>query len=163
MASDIQKTSPTGTIPTGSFALTPGQILLLRESFGVLEQQSAIAALVFYQHVFALDPSLRGLFHTSIELQGRKLMEALEYTIATFENPAEVVPMLEAMGRRHVTYGVRDEHYATMKQAMLQTLRETLGDDFNRAAEAAWSRALGFICESMIQGASEVQDLLRGD
>ncbi len=125
-------------------------------------RQSVIAALVFYQHLFTLDPSLRGLFHTSIELQGRKLMEALEFTIATLENPAELVPMLEAMGRRHVSYGTRDEHYVTVKQAMLQTLRETLGFEFTPASEAAWGTALGFICDSMIRGAVDVQPLLRG-
>jgi hypothetical protein len=32
-------------------------------------------------------------------------MEALAFTVATLENPSKLVPVLEAMGRRHVTYG----------------------------------------------------------
>lgn len=89
-------------------------------------------------------------------------MEAMEFTLALLENPAELVPVLEALGRRHVSYGTRNEHYATMTRAMLRTLRETLGDAFTPEAEEAWTVALGFIHEAMIRGASEVQELLRG-
>ena len=128
----------------------------------VVERQSAIAALVFYRNLFTLDPSLRELFHTSMDLQGRKLMEALEFTLATLDNPRELVPMLEAMGRRHVSYGTRNEHYRTMIRAMLQTLRETLGGDYTAEADAAWTVALEFICDTMIRGAGDVQELLRG-
>lgn len=136
------------------------QIALLRENFAVVEAQSGIAALVFYRHLFTLDPSLRPLFHSGIELQGRKLMEALEFTLAALDRPAELVPVLEALGRRHVSYGTRDEHYATMTAAMLQTLRETLGTGFTREAEQAWRAALGFIQSTMIRGAAEVRELL---
>ena len=152
------KPRPNPTFPN----LSPGQITLLRGTFLLVERQSAIAALVFYRHLFNLDPSLQALFHTSIELQGRKLMDALEFTLATLDNPAELVPVLEAMGRRHVTYGTKDEHYSTMRQAMLLTLGETLGEDYTPEAEAAWAIALDFINQAMIRGAGDVQELLRG-
>ena len=141
--------------------LSVGQITLLRENFVVVEELSGIAALVFYRHLFTLDPSLRPLFHSGIELQGRKLMEALEFTLAALDNPTELVPVLEALGRRHVTYGTRDEHYATMTEAMLLTLRETLGNKFSAEAEQAWRVALGFIHKTMIHGASVVRELLQ--
>ena len=31
--------------------------------------------MIFYRNLFTVDPSLRPLFHTTIELQGRKFME----------------------------------------------------------------------------------------
>lgn len=79
-----------------------------------MASQAAISSLVFYRNLFTLDPSLRPLFQTNIELQGRKLMEALEFTMATLENPAGLLPVLESMGRRHLSYGTRNEHYQTM-------------------------------------------------
>jgi hemoglobin-like flavoprotein len=139
---------------------TAQQIVLLRQTFSAIEAQSDIAALVFYRNLFALDPSLRALFHTSIELQGRKLMEALEFTTATLEDPKKLVPVLEAMGRRHVTYGTKQAHYDTVTRAMLQTLAETLGEKFTAPVAEAWKLALGFVCEAMQRGASDVEQLM---
>ena len=107
---------------------------------------------MFYRNLFSLAPSLRSLFQTSIELQSRKLMEALSYTIATFEQPNALLPVLEALGRRHVTYGVRDEHYEIVIQAMLQTLAEMLGAEFSTKDRNAWEEALSFVAGVMKRG-----------
>jgi len=141
--------------------LSTAQVALLRDNFALVEGQAAIAALVFYRHLFTLDPGLRPLFQSSIELQGRKLMEAMEYTLAALDRPEELVPVLEALGRRHVSYGTRTEHYATMTGAMILTLQETLGTGFTPACEEAWRTALGFIHLHMIRGAAGVTDLVR--
>ena len=133
---------------------------LVRKNFAQIDAQSGIASLIFYRNLFNLDPSLQPLFHTSIELQGRKLMEALEFTLATLDKPAELVPVLEAMGRRHVTYGTRDEHYTTMVEAMMRTLEEVLGPEFTSESETAWRIAFGFICDVMIRGADGVREWL---
>jgi hemoglobin-like flavoprotein len=142
-------------------ALTAGQVALLRRSFAVVADQADIAALVFYRNLFTLDPSLRPLFHTSIELQGRKLMEALQFTLATLEQPKKLLPVLEAMGRRHVSYGVKDKHYATVVAAMLLTLREILRGKFTAPVETAWKLALGLVGETMLRGAHQIQELKR--
>lgn len=99
------------------------------------------------------------MFQSSIELQSRKLMEALSYTIATLENPKALVPMLEAMGRRHVSYGTRDEHYATVLTALLGALEETLGAAYTPETRKAWTAALGFVADTMKRGAAETQAL----
>ena len=118
--------------------------------------------MIFYRNLFTLDPSLRSLFHTTIELQGRKFMDSLEYTVASLENPQALIPALEAMGRRHVTYGTKPGHYATVVQALLQTLDECLEKEFTPAVEAAWRRALEFVAERMQRGAAHVHALTEG-
>lgn len=138
---------------------SPEDISVVRENFSLMESQSAISSLVFYRNLFILDPSLRPLFHTDIEVQGRKLMEALAFTVATLENPAGLVPVLESMGRRHLSYGTRNEHYETVQAAMLKTLSEILGSQFTPQADAAWSAALGFITGAMIRGADSVKSV----
>ena len=145
--------------PARNTAVTDQQIRLLRESFALLEPKAIAAGLTFYRNLFALDPSLRAMFQTSIELQSRKLMEALSYTIATLENPAALVPALEAMGRRHVSYGTRDEHYDTVLTALLQTLGESLGSAFTPEIRSAWTEALTFVANTMKHGAAPVNAL----
>ncbi len=118
--------------------------------------------MIFYRNLFTLDPSLRSLFHTTIELQGRKFMDSLEYTVASLENPRALIPVLEAMGRRHVSYGTKSGHYATVVKALLQTLGECLEKEFTPAVEAAWRLALEFVAETMQRGAAPVHALTEG-
>jgi len=139
--------------------VTEQQIRLLRESFALIEPKAVAAGLTFYRNLFALDPSLRAMFQTSIELQSRKLMEALGYTITALENPQALVPMLEAMGRRHVSYGTRVEHYDTVLTALLQTLEEALGPAFTVEVRAAWNEGLTFVADTMKGGAAATQAL----
>ena len=56
--------------------LDPDQKHRLRKTFALVERQSHVAALVFYQRLFELDPMLRPLFKTDIEEQAAKLMGA---------------------------------------------------------------------------------------
>jgi hemoglobin-like flavoprotein len=133
---------------------------LVRETFETVKSQAGIAAMVFYQNLFTLDPSLRSMFQTSIELQGRKLMESLEFTVAMLEQPERLVPELEAMGRRHVSYGTQDVHYETVVRAMLLALRTCLLKKWTSEVESAWTSALEFVAEAMKRGAKQTQELL---
>ena len=139
--------------------MTEQQIHLLRGSFALIEPKAVAAGLTFYRNLFTLDPSLQAMFQTSIELQSRKLMEALGYTIAALENPKALVPMLEAMGRRHVSYGTRVEHYDIVLTALLQTLEEALGPAFTVEVRSAWSEGLTFVADTMKGGAAATQAL----
>jgi hemoglobin-like flavoprotein len=133
--------------------LTPAQIALLRRSFAVVEKKAGIAGLVFYRNLFTLAPSLRALFQSDIELQGCKFMEALRFTIATLEDPAVLTPVLEALGRRHVGYGTRNEHYNVVIEALILTLQQSLGPKFTKAEALAWRLALTYLANTMKRGA----------
>ena len=135
--------------------LTPRKLQVLRETFSLLEPHAGNAGLAFYRNLFNSAPSLRPLFQSSIELQARKLMEALSYTIATLEQPEALLPVLEAMGRRHVSYGVVDEHYDIVIQAMLQTFAQMLEAKFSSEARDAWEEALFFVARVMKRGAAD--------
>jgi len=133
----------------------PRQLRLLRRTFARLEQQTGITGLAFYRNLFNLDPALRPLFQTSIDRQARKLMESLAYTIATLEDPEALIPVLHSLGRRHATYGVRDQHYDTVVEALLATFAGTLGPAFSREARLALEQALGFVARVMKEGAAQ--------
>lgn len=134
--------------------MTKPQVQLLRESFARVEEQADIAALVFYRELFSIAPELRSLFNTSIEVQGRKLMESLRYTIATLEQPETLVPVLEGLGRRHLSYGTKSEHYQIVVRAMMQMLAEVLGRRFTQDTAAAWEEALNYVSRAMQRGAA---------
>lgn len=130
---------------------------MLRRNFAQIESQAGIAGLIFYRNLFNLDSSLRALFRSSIELQARKLMESLSFTITSLEDPKTLVPALEALGRRHATYGARPEHYDTVTEALLRTFSDVLRSSFTRKTRIAWKEALTFVTETMKRGAARTE------
>jgi len=112
-----------------------------------------VAALVFYRRLFELEPRLRPLFKNDIESQSRKLMDTLSASLEMLDQPERLTAELEALGARHVGYGVRDEHYAIVGRALLDMLTEVLGDEFTLETRAAWAELYRLISETMQRGA----------
>jgi len=135
--------------------MTSDQIQIIRETFALVARRADLAALLFYKRLFEIDPSLRPLFRANIEEQGRKLMQMLSAAVHLLEDPDSLIPVLEGLGRRHAGYGVRDEHYDTVGQALLWTLNAALGDFFTPTAREAWANLYGFVAATMKRAATE--------
>ena len=129
---------------------------LVRESFAKIEPKATITALMFYQRLFALDPTLRVLFQRDIEQQSVKLMQALRFAVASLDNPREMQPVLESLGRRHVYYGVLEHHYVTVGRALLEALEHVLGPAFTPEVKAAWLAVYLQMAETMKRAAAKV-------
>ncbi len=136
--------------------MTPPQIQLIRQTFAFVEPRAEVMALVFYQRLFTLDPSLRPLFRTNIDEQGQKLMQMLGVAVALLEQPFALEPTLEALGRRHAGYGVEDRHYDTVGEALLDTLEECLGSAFTHEVMDAWATLYAIVANAMQRGAATV-------
>ena len=136
--------------------MTARQIQLIRETFAQVEPRAAIAGLVFYQRLFALNPSLQALFTHDINEQAVKLMQALKFAVATVEQPRELQPVLESLGRRHVYYGVEERHYESVGTALLGTLAVLLGPAFTAEVKEAWQAIYTHIADTMKRAAAKV-------
>ncbi|MFL5539248.1 MAG: globin domain-containing protein, partial [Longimicrobiaceae bacterium] len=102
--------------------MTPESKRLVQESWTLVEPIAETAAALFYGRLFELDPSLRPMFRGDMREQEKKLMQALTVVVRGLDRLDQLVPAVEALGRRHAGYGVRDEHYATVAAALLWTL-----------------------------------------
>lgn len=126
---------------------------LVRDSFEIVKEMSTATALLFYGRLFDLDPSLRGLFHIDLRVQAKKLMDTLAMVVDSADRLEELRPTLRALGKRHVEYGVRPEHYTTVCTALLWALGQALQPDFDGPVKAAWTNILEEISREMIAGA----------
>lgn len=130
------------------------QIQIVQDSFAFVAPQADDVANLFYSNLFTLDPSLRVLFRGDMAEQGRKLMSSLSLVVAGLRDPERILPALVSLGQRHVAYGVTPEHYATVGQALLNTLEQGLGERFDGETRAAWSAAYTMIATHMITAAN---------
>ena len=62
--------------------------------------------------------------------QRKNLMQTLTVVVKSLDRLEQIVPAVQALGRRHAGYGVREEHYTTVGAALLWTLEQGLGDAF---------------------------------
>jgi hemoglobin-like flavoprotein len=135
--------------------MSPSQVHLIRKSFSELQRHQHVSALVFYRRLFELDPSLRSLFKGDIEEQSRKLLDMLAALISMLESPLGLELALREMGSRHAGYGVKDAHYATVGQALLDMLADTLGKGFTPEVREAWTTLYGAVAATMKAGANQ--------
>ena len=136
--------------------MTPQQVQIVQQSYQKIAPIADVAADLFYARLFEIDPSLRRLFNGDIKRQGGMLMTMIGSAVRGLSNPNALIPVLTALGRRHVGYGVVDAHYTTVAEALLWTLEQGLGEDFTPEARQAWTAAYMLMASVMQQGAREV-------
>jgi hemoglobin-like flavoprotein len=129
--------------------MQPGQIALVQSTWQQVLPFRDEAAKLFYTKLFELDPSLRKLFTTDIQEQGRKLMAMITVVVNGLNHLDSLMPAIKGLARRHVTYGVTDSHYSTVGVALLWTLGQGLGEAFTPEVEDAWTRAYSVLSHTM--------------
>ncbi len=136
--------------------MTSEQIARIRASWALAAPSADMVAALFYDRLFTLDRSLAGLFaHTDLAAQRQKLMQMLGVVVAGLDELPRLLPAVEALGRRHRGYRVRDVHYATVGEALLWTLGAGLGDAFDDATREAWTTAYLTLAGVMQRAAAE--------
>jgi hemoglobin-like flavoprotein len=133
--------------------MTPRQIAFVQGSWQEILAVPETAAELFYLRLFALDPSLQPMFKGEMREQGRKLIAMMSVAVNGLARIETLVPVIEALGRRHADYGVKDEHYASVAVALLWALERALRDRFTPEVKDAWTAAYGLLAATM-QGAA---------
>lgn len=134
--------------------LTDQQIQLVTDSWQKVVPISETAADLFYTRLFELDPSLQSLFSGDMKIQGERLMNMINIAVNALNRIEDVVPAIQAMGRRHKDYRVEPAHYDTVAQALLWTLGQGLGPAFTPEVKDAWTQVYGILANTMIDAAN---------
>lgn len=130
--------------------MNTNQILLVEESFNLVAKIPAEAVgSLFYNRLFEIAPEVKPLFkNTDIREQSRKLLSMLSYIIAKLDNIETILEEVAKLSRRHVKYGVQDYHYEKVGEALLWTLEQGLGTNWNAETKEAW-----LACYTLLAGA----------
>jgi len=127
---------------------------LLSESLGLVAPVADQFVSSFYDRIFAGHPHVREMFPADMTQQREHLLKAVVALVTNYDHREGLVPYLEALGSRHVRYGVVPEHYGIVGQALLATLAEIAGEHWTDEYEGAWARAYTFAAEVMHAGAN---------
>jgi len=131
---------------------SPDPVLLVQSSFHQIATRLNAFGKRFYAILFDRYPELRPLFKNDIALQTHMLTSMLSSLVKGLNRAAEISGGLRALGKRHCGYQATLADYEKVANALLLTLEEFLGDDFNPEIRDAWISVFGTISGLMIEG-----------
>jgi hemoglobin-like flavoprotein len=126
---------------------------LLRDSFELVVQRDQEFPRLFYQILFERHPEAKALFTRNTPgAQNAMLAQTLMAILDHLEDPAWLTEKLGALGAQHLEYGVTEEMYDWVGEALVTALAEVSAADWTEAHGDAWSAAYGVIVTLMRTG-----------
>jgi nitric oxide dioxygenase len=131
-----ERTTPHGG---GGNIVNAVQQEIVRTTFATLAAMPEVTGALFYERLFAVNPGFRPLFKNDMRIQGDKLITMLALVVSDLADPSQVLPAIRDLAVRHVAYGVKLADYDALRDALLWTLEQVLGEDFTPAVREAWT------------------------
>ncbi|MDJ0941855.1 MAG: globin family protein [Kiloniellales bacterium] len=135
--------------------MTREELYLVQASWAQVRPISTQAAEMFYRRLFEVSPELKALFKGDMRAQGQRLMNMIDTAVKELQRWDQLVPALQALGRRHAGYGVKDADYDAVAAALIWTLERGLGEAFTEEVRAAWIGAYTALADTMKRAAAE--------
>ncbi len=133
--------------------LSDAEKTILRASLMRFDDEREAMAELFYANLFALSPNLRSMFGPDIAGQTQKTMLELSAIVALLDDTEACRNMIEDLALRHIEYGVLEEHYPKVGEALMRTIEQVFGTNFSQEYYATWRKAYSEMSRIMIAAA----------
>jgi nitric oxide dioxygenase len=123
-------------------------------SVPVLREHGLAITTTFYRNMFAAHPELTNLFNMGNQASGKQqqsLASAVFAYAANIDNTAALGPVVTRIVHKHVSVGIKPEHYPIVGQHLLGAIKETLGEAATPALIDAWAEAYGSLADLLIE------------
>ncbi|HKT29792.1 NO-inducible flavohemoprotein [Dyella sp.] len=108
----------------------------------------------FYARMFQANPELKHLFNMSHQATGEQ-QQALALAVLGYaeniDNTAVLAPVLKVVTAKHVSIGIRAEHYPIVGRHLLAAMADTMGDAATPVVLEAWAAAYGQLADTLIE------------
>lgn len=126
---------------------------LVKATAPVLDEHGVTLTRHFYARMFEHNPELREIFnhgHQASGSQQHALAAAVTAYARHIDDPSVLMPVLERVAAKHVSLGIRGEHYGIVGRHLLASISEVLGDAATDGLIAAWGAAYGQLADLLI-------------
>ena len=114
---------------------------------------------LLFKNIFAVAPEALELFSfknepdlynsPKLKAHGANVVSTVGKAVAGLRELEALVPVLAALGERHVGYGILEPHYDVVGKALVMTLEQGLGDAFTPEVKEAWTLVYGVVATTM--------------
>jgi nitric oxide dioxygenase len=124
--------------------ITPEQKELIKATVPFLRENGILLSKHFYQRMFTHNPELKNVFNLGNQENGKQqtalAMAVLAYA-DNIDNPGILMPVLDGIGQKHVSLGIRPEHYLIVGEHLLAAIAEVVGAGATYDLLQAWEAA----------------------
>jgi hemoglobin-like flavoprotein len=132
--------------------MTAEQVVLVKRSWMIVSKiNPEVVGDAFYSKLFFDTPELKQLFRHNQREQYHKLVAMLNKVISSLDRWEEIEEDVVKLARRHRNYGVLDSYYDKVGVALIWTLSNALGSEFDTTTEKAWVACYTALANAMIQ------------
>ena len=135
-----------------SVRISPDHVRLIHESYLQFEPASDLVATLFFHRLLEIAPEVRPMLQGDMDEQRKQLLIALGLAVASLERFDDIVPPLKLLGTKYRATGVEPYHYGGVGEALLWTLKQSLGYSWSPELEDAWSARCTVVAEAMTEG-----------
>lgn len=140
--------------------LTAESIATVKATIPFLSENAASLTCHFYRRMFSARPEVKEFFNPAHQASGAQ-QGALAGAICAFaeniETPEQLADAVELIANKHVSLGVKAEHYPIVGEHLLASIDELLNPAPPEILEA-WGAAYGFLADVLIQREQALYD-----
>jgi nitric oxide dioxygenase len=128
-------------------------------SVPVLRQHGLTITRLFYENMFKAHPELTSLFNMGNQASGvqqQSLASAVFAYAANIGNPGALGPVVQRIVHKHVSVGIRAEHYPIVGHHLLKAISATLGDAATPPLLDAWEEAYTSLAKLLIAAEADM-------
>ncbi|WMD22878.1 NO-inducible flavohemoprotein [Achromobacter seleniivolatilans] len=133
--------------------LSPQIRALVKATAPVLKTHGVALTRHFYARMFEHNPELKHIFNQAHQAGGQQ-QHALAGAVTAYaehiDDPSVLMPVVTRIVHKHVSLGIRPEHYAIVGKHLLASIREVLGDAASDELVDAWGAAYGQLADLLI-------------
>jgi len=125
---------------------------VLRETLEITLAKDDTFPQRFYENLFEAHPQLRPMFHRSSPgAQNKMFAQKLTAIVDHLDDAGWIDREVVSLASKHLSYGVTDEMYAWVGEALIKTLREACAAEWTEEAETAWRAAYGSLAGRILE------------
>jgi nitric oxide dioxygenase len=132
---------------------------LVKATVPVLKEHGVALTRHFYARMFSHNPELKPVFNQGNQQSGSQ-QQALAMAVLAYaehiDDPSVLMPVLTLVANKHVSVGIRAEHYPVVGMHLLASIKEVLGDAANDELLAAWAAAYEQLADILIAQESAI-------
>ena len=129
---------------------------IIKSTAPVLKKHGEDITSLMYEVLFERHPEAKELFKDAAPDQYKKLANMVYAYAANIDNLGSLQKGIDKVAKIHVDTSILPEHYPWVGEALLEAIRQVLGDAATDEVMDAWAEAYGFLAEVFIAREKEI-------
>ncbi len=141
--------------------MTEAMIKDIRSSWEYVADENGENMMVFYDKLFKEAPQARKLFPDDMSKQSEKLAYTVGFVVSNIDRIEEIKGSIEDLGRFHNKLKIDPGYYPVVRDCLIDTIKDKMGEDYKEDIGKSWKVALDFVSDVMINAPEKRENRLK--